>query len=128
MSAATDHPTAAQLDERWHRNMEAASRRLALKERAVAFLGGKCVICGYDRCLAALDFHHQDGRDKDFAISSKTSWKAIEPELRKCDLLCANCHREVHAGWHPSYLVDEDAERGTGGLYNDDEDWEPPTE
>lgn len=120
----SDFPTAAQLDERWQRNFEAGRRRLALKERAIAHLGGRCQLCGYDQCLAALDFHHPDGRDKEFVISSKASWKAIEPELGKCDLLCANCHREVHAGYHPDYLVDEDSERG-GGLYNED-DWKPP--
>lgn len=120
---ARDFPTAAQLDERWQRNAEASHRRLLLKEQAIAYLGGKCVICGYNRCPAALDFHHQDGRDKDFTISSKASWQTIEPELRKCDLLCSNCHREVHAGWHPSYLVDEE----TGPMdYDDPEPDEEP--
>lgn len=101
--------------------MEASQRRLALKERAIAFLGGKCQICGYDKCPAAFDFHHPDPRVKDFVISSKMSWEAIEPELKKCILLCATCHREVGAGWHPGYVVDEDDDRG-GDLNEPDED------
>lgn len=97
-----------ELDERWHRNFDASRKRLHLKERAVAFLGGKCSICGYDKCPSAFDFHHLDSFTKDFTISEKASWDAIEPELKKCVLLCSNCHREVHAGWHPQYLLDAD--------------------
>ena len=91
---------------------EAAERRRMLREKAVAFLGGCCAICRYDGCLEAFDFHHVDPLTKDFVISSSmTSWKAIEDELRKCVLLCCRCHREVHAGYHPEYLVDPDANR-----------------
>lgn len=97
------------LDDRWHRNFDAAQKRLDLKERAVAFLGGKCTLCPYDKCPAAFDFHHLDAAEKDFEISAKTVWdEALEAELRKCVLLCSNCHREVHAGWHPQYLLTED--------------------
>lgn len=98
----------ASLDERWHRNFNATQKRLELKERAVAHLGGKCVICGYGRCPAALEFHHDDPREKDLVISRVMSWKRIVAELDKCTLLCSNCHREVHAGFHPAYLVHED--------------------
>ena len=99
---------AHELDARWQRNFEASQKRLTLKERAIAHLGGHCQICGYDRCLSAFDFHHIDAREKDFTISASMSWDRIEPELKKCVLLCSNCHREVHAGWHPQYLeIDE---------------------
>lgn len=96
--------SAAELDERWVRNHNASARRLWLKEQAVAFLGGKCRGCGYDRHSSGFDFHHQDPRQKDFEISSKASWEAIEPELRKCVLLCKTCHAETHAGLHPQFL------------------------
>jgi predicted HNH restriction endonuclease len=84
-----------------------------LRERVVAYLGGKCAICGYTYCTAALDAHHIDPLEKDFNISSRmTSWKAIVRELDKCILLCANCHREVHDGLHAGYLDDHDWDRG----------------
>ena len=95
---------AHELDLRWQRNFEASQKRLALKERAIAYLGGKCQICGYDRCPAAFDFHHIDAREKDFSISTSMNWERIQAELDKCSLLCANCHREVHNGWHPQLL------------------------
>lgn len=96
--------SAEQLDERWNRNFNAAQIRHALKSKAFQHLGGQCKICGYDKCLAAIDFHHRDPREKDFSISLKMSWEAIEAELAKCVALCANCHREVHAGLHPQYI------------------------
>ncbi|MCD6257671.1 HNH endonuclease [Candidatus Aerophobetes bacterium] len=76
-------------------------RRKKIREMAVEYKGGKCEICGYDRCIEALEFHHLDRKNKDFGISNKgytRSWKKIKEELDKCMLLCANCHREVHAG------------------------------
>lgn len=73
--------------------------RKRLKVRAVAYKGGSCELCGYDRCIAALEFHHNDG-DKEFGISSgghTRPWAVIVIELDKCKLLCANCHRELHS-------------------------------
>lgn len=66
-------------------------------------MGGKCCICGYDRCHAAMDFHHIDPTKKSFGISDKgianpIAWSKIVEELRKCVLLCKRCHVEVHAG------------------------------
>lgn len=74
-------------------------RRLKIKLMAVEYKGGKCNKCGYDKCIDVLEFHHKDSTQKDFAISSKgitRSWGKIKIELDKCDLLCANCHRELH--------------------------------
>jgi len=97
----------------WEKRLAAARRRRALRDRAVAHLGGVCSICKYDKCASAFDFHHVNQLEKDFNISSKmTSWEAIERELKKCVLLCARCHREAHAGLHPGYLQDESHDRG----------------
>lgn len=100
---------------------EAARRYQALKARAIEYLGGECRICGYSTCFAALEPHHLDPLGKDFTISeAMTSWERIKPELDKCELLCCRCHREVHDGMHPGYLVyDDDRE---GGYYNEEYD------
>ena len=71
------------------------------KNKAIAYLGGGCYVCGYDKCNAALEFHHRDPTKKDFAISRQRSLDKIKAELDKCVLLCANCHRETHDGLHP---------------------------
>lgn len=71
-------------------------RRKKVKQQAVDLLGGKCENCGYNTYLGALEFHHKDPTQKDFAINSSLSWKRIETEVMKCMLLCANCHREEH--------------------------------
>jgi hypothetical protein len=74
-------------------------KRLTVKEESLAYKGGKCEKCGYDRCVAALEFHHRNPEEKLFSISRlghKRSKEVLQQELDKCDLLCANCHREVH--------------------------------
>ena len=75
-------------------------RRFEKKERAVALLGGECNRCGYKACIQALCFHHKDPREKSFTLSGShaLSWKRWETELKKCILLCHNCHLELHAG------------------------------
>lgn len=77
--------------------------RAELKRKCVEYKGGKCEHCKYDRCMAAFDFHHKDSSKKDFSISDyahhrRADWKTLTIELDKCALLCATCHREVHAG------------------------------
>lgn len=74
-------------------------RRKKIRQMAIDYKGGRCQLCGYNKCSEALEFHHLDSLDKDFGISDKgytRSWKRIKEELDKCILLCANCHREVH--------------------------------
>ena len=78
---------------------QTVERQRALKLRAIAYKGGKCEKCGYDKCNAALEFHHLDPTGKDFSISKVkgTAWtEGIKGELDKCVMLCANCHREAH--------------------------------
>lgn len=71
--------------------------RQKLKLQAVKYKGGKCEICGYDTCQTALEFHHLDPNEKDFAISKKsTTFEKIKPELDKCIMVCSNCHKEIH--------------------------------
>ena len=82
-------------------------RRIKLKERAVKYKGGKCEICGYNKFYGALTFHHVDPTKKEFEISGghTRSWENIKKELDKTNLLCQNCHHEVHGGLHVGRLV-----------------------
>jgi predicted HNH restriction endonuclease len=76
-------------------------RRKLLRQKAIDYKGGKCQICGYSNCSEVLEFHHLAADKKDFGISQKgytRSWEKVRLELDKCIMLCANCHREIHAG------------------------------
>ncbi len=67
---------------------------------AIEYKGGCCQSCGYKKCFKALEFHHKDPKEKDFNIFSKShsrSWERVKNEIDKCMLVCANCHREIHA-------------------------------
>jgi hypothetical protein len=67
----------------------------------IADAGGRCQICGYDRCVGALHFHHVDPSSKEFGIARRGFTRSIEKmraEVAKCVLLCSNCHAEVEAG------------------------------
>lgn len=72
--------------------------RRRLKEKLVEYKGGKCEICGYDKCIAALDFHHLNPNEKDYSICNGDykSFEKVKKEVDKCILVCANCHREIH--------------------------------
>lgn len=76
-------------------------RRQGIKQILVAEAGGKCLICGYDRCPHALQFHHLDPTTKSFHLGQgglTRSLSRCRAEAQKCILLCANCHAEVEAG------------------------------
>jgi len=79
--------------------MAVAKRRRVIRQRIVEYKGGRCVICGYDKCSAALELHHRKSSEKTFAISGQgltRAWDKVRVEADKCELICANCHREVH--------------------------------
>ena len=72
--------------------------RSNLKEKLVEYKGGKCEVCGYNKCIEALEFHHLDPSEKEFGVSSYSSlsFDKAKKEVDKCILVCANCHREIH--------------------------------
>lgn len=68
------------------------------KIELVAYKGGCCQMCGYDKCVEALEFHHNDPNEKDFTISGKSwSFDRLKIEADKCILVCSNCHKEIHS-------------------------------
>jgi hypothetical protein len=73
-------------------------RLKANKLACVQYKGGKCQKCGYSKCVAALDFHHRDSiaKDPDWNGMHQWNFEKVKVELDKCDLLCSNCHRELH--------------------------------
>ncbi len=75
-----------------------AEVRRKIKRRAVEYMGGKCVFCDYNKCVDSLHFHHVNPKEKEFQISGKSiNFERIKKELKKCILVCANCHAELHA-------------------------------
>lgn len=71
--------------------------RFALKESMVAYKGGCCQLCGYNKSMRALSFHHHDPNNKqfNFGASHNKSKADIKSELDKCICLCKNCHEEI---------------------------------
>ena len=77
-----------------------AQNRQIIKQWALEYKGSKCEKCGYNKCSEALEFHHKNPEEKDFNLSDRNlilDWQEIKKELDKCILVCANCHREIHA-------------------------------
>lgn len=83
------------------RSAAVQKRRDKMKQILVEYKGGECEICGYNKCISALEFHHKNPLEKDFGIGAKGYTRSIEKnkkEVDKCILVCANCHREIHSG------------------------------
>lgn len=69
------------------------------KEDLLKLFGNKCCICGFDKYSSALEFHHVNPEDKVFEITSGGLTKNLPTqieEVKKCVLVCANCHRGIH--------------------------------
>ena len=74
--------------------------RYNTKKRIIDSMGGCCQICGYSKCEGALALHHIDPNKKELSFgairANPKNWLSITEELKKCILLCHNCHSEVH--------------------------------
>lgn len=70
------------------------------KRKAIDYLGGKCADCGVTYPPYVYDFHHLDMNEKEYnpsaLLSGTRNFEKAKPELDKCVLLCANCHRTRH--------------------------------
>lgn len=82
-------------------------RALKRKIELIENKGGKCEVCGYDKNITALEFHHIDPSTKSFNLDSRhlsnNNIEVLKNEVEKCILVCANCHREIH---NPSFEKD----------------------
>ncbi len=80
------------------------SRGLKRKIDVVLQFGGRCKLCGYKRNISALTFHHINPKEKSFKLDmrslSNRKNDQIKEELKKCILLCHNCHSEIHYPQH----------------------------
>lgn len=90
-----------------HQNYECQQNRgRTRKIKLVQISGGECKICGYDKNYAALTFHHLNPENKKFGIDlrscSNRTWKSLQSEVAKCELLCIRCHVEIH---NPDFFV-----------------------
>lgn len=76
--------------------------RKKCREYLAAAFGGHCTICGYDKTISALDYHHVDPKSKNeilsIAMRNGYAWSKIVEEAKKCACVCCRCHREIHAG------------------------------
>jgi thiol-disulfide isomerase/thioredoxin len=86
------------------------------KKKAVNLFGGKCSVCGYSKNYAALDFHHIDPSTKeaDWASMRLKKWSDVVDELKKCCLVCKNCHSEIH---NPYAVMDSDSAENSDNKY-----------
>jgi len=93
-------------DPEWARKMSerVSQTRRNTKRKLLEHFGSSCIICGYDKCVEALEFHHPDPDVKENKVIGTTSSfvRQLE-EAKKCLLVCSNCHREIHSsmlGYH----------------------------
>lgn len=73
-------------------NSERRQRNLAFIRRVKTFYG--CSECGYKGHPSALQFDHLDRSQKSFELSRGhlRAMGQVKEEIRKCRILCANCH------------------------------------
>ena len=73
------------------------------KINLIKVAGDKCCLCNYNHCIGALEFHHIDPSQKSYGLAANGNCHDLEKdlaEIKKCILVCANCHREIHEGYY----------------------------
>ena len=90
--------------EWYHKNKDyVTGYRIRVKKQLIEYKGGKCQKCGYNKDVpSAYDFHHRDPSKKEFGLGGYKvlNLKRLKKEADKCDLLCKNCHAELHDAEH----------------------------
>ena len=67
-------------------------------DKIKSVVGNSCWICGYDKSWKGIQFHHVIASQKKFNLSecNRHKWPEIEIEMKKCIVVCACCHAEIH--------------------------------
>lgn len=79
------------------------------KANLIKVCGNKCNLCGYDKTISALEFHHIHPENKEYGIASNGTCHNIQKDLnevKKCILVCANCHREIHEDFYTEEFLE----------------------
>ena len=79
--------------------LQSRAKRKENWDNTFKFFGGrKCMICEIQSNMPIYELHHHDQLGKETNVSRimHHSWDKVEKELRKCILVCSNCHRTLH--------------------------------
>jgi len=75
----------------------AIARRKKFLVSLVSMKGGCCERCGYHGNLLALEFHRENGEEPKVTVScTYDKYFEFQNIIEKCELLCSNCHKEIH--------------------------------
>ena len=70
--------------------------RELIRQKIKELKSGGCIICG-EKEPCCLDFHHVYGKDFTISQNHDVTLDTLISEVNKCVVLCANCHRKLHA-------------------------------
>ena len=74
-------------------------RRDKMRQYVIDYKKQPCSICGEEYPFFVMDLHHREPDKKESTVAKLVrdgaSWKRLEDELEKCDVVCANCHRLI---------------------------------
>lgn len=78
-----------------------------------------CICCCNESEPICLDFHHLGDKDERISVAIRNcwSWDRLVREIKKCILVCSNCHRKIHAGLIESPMLDWQSTRLLNGDY-----------
>lgn len=92
------------MNKKFNRGCQQSNRGLKKKSKIIKENGGKCSVCGYDKNLSSITFHHLNPKEKIFPLDTRAfanrKQKVLVEEVKKCIVVCRNCHGEIE---HPQY-------------------------
>lgn len=97
-----------QIKRRYHKTKNGIKqKRFKFRNYLSQLVGGSCQLCGFDKFVTALEYHHVVKKDFDVSdqvlsvitTTGETRFahaKKLSEEISKCVLICANCHCAIH--------------------------------